>query len=273
VNGPIRLIRGPNLVLAAGGVVAGGWIGLADVGAPAPLVWAALSGLGLGAAGNAINDWFDVPADIANRRTERPLVSGAMTPRAAALLALGAGVFGLATAALAGGSVFAAAAAVLAVMLAYSPWLKPVPLVGNLVVAAVAGFPLEYGALAVGRPAAGLVPWVLAAAIHLVREMVKDIDDEAGDRVLRRRTLAVVLGPKGAAVAAGIAAAAFVPLSLILPLRAHYGAAYYLFALPAQMAILIAATRLLLGQTDRIARLLKAAMVAGLMALVAGRVA
>jgi len=269
VKHPVRLIRGPNLVLAAGGVVAGGWIGLADVGAPAPLVWAALSGLGLGAAGNAINDWFDVPADVANRRTERPLVSGAMTPRAAVALALGAGVLGLATAALAGGRVFAAAAAVLAVMLAYSPWLKPVPLVGNIAVAAVAGFPLEYGALAVGRPAAGLVPWVLAAAIHLVREMVKDIDDEAGDRVLRRRTL----GPKRAAVAAGIAAAAFVPLSLILPLRAHYGAAYYLFALPAQMAVLIAATRLLLGQTDRIARLLKAAMVAGLVALVAGRVA
>jgi len=259
--------------MAAGGVVAGGWIGLAGLAAPPPLVWAALSGVGLGAAGNAINDWFDVPADLANRRTERPLVTGAISSRAAVALALGAGVFGLVAAALAGGRVFAAAAAVLAVMLAYSPWLKPLPLVGNVAVAAVAGFPLEYGALAVGWPAAGFVPWVLAAAIHLVREMVKDIEDEVGDRVLHRRTLAVALGPRGAAVAAGAAAAAFVPLSLFLPLRAHYGAAYYLFALPAQMAVLIAATRLLLGQTDGIARLLKAAMVAGLVALVMGRVA
>jgi len=273
VGSPLRLIRAPNLVMAAGGVVAGGWIGLAGVATPPPLVWAALSGIGLGAAGNAINDVFDVPADLANRRTERPLVTGAMTTRAAVVLALGAGVLGLATAALAGGRVFAAATAALAVMLVYSPWLKPVPLVGNVAVAAVAGFPLAYGALAVGRPAAGLVPWVLAAAIHLVREMVKDIEDEVGDRVLRRRTLAVALGPRGAAIVAGAAAAAFVPLSLVLPLRAHYGAAYYLLALPAQMAVLIAATHLLLGRTDRIARLLKAAMVAGLVALVAGRVA
>jgi 4-hydroxybenzoate polyprenyltransferase len=114
---------------------------------------------------------------------------------------------------------------------------------------------------------------VLAGALHLVRELVKDVEDEPGDRLARRRTLAVVLGTRRAAVTAGIAAIAFVPLSLVLPLRAQYGAAYYLFALPAQMAALVAATQLLLGQTGRVPLLLKAAMLAGLVALVSGRVA
>src|SRR2546430_11649494 len=50
-------------------------------------------------------------------------------------------------------------------------------------------FRSEYGAIAVGNPRAGIVPWILASWIHLVREIVKDIDDQAGDQALGRRTL------------------------------------------------------------------------------------
>jgi geranylgeranylglycerol-phosphate geranylgeranyltransferase len=268
-----RLARAPNLVLAAGGVVAGGWIGMATLAAPTPLLWAALSAIGLGAAGNRVNDVFDVPADRINRRAGRPLATGAVTLRAVALAALAAAVLGLGAAALSGRLVLTVGAAALAVMLCYSPYLKPVPMLGNVAVAVVAGVPLYYGALAVGRPQAGIVPWVLAAALHLVREMVKDLDDELGDRFTQRRTLAVVLGVRKAAVAASVAAITFVPLSLLLPFRAHYGGAYYVFALPAQMAVLITAAQLLMGQTARAPLLLKGAMVTGVVALVTGRVA
>jgi 4-hydroxybenzoate polyprenyltransferase len=269
----LRLVRAPNLVIAAGGVLAGGWIGLGAIAYPAPLVWAALSALGLGAAGNIVNDLLDRPGDVVNARLDRPLATGRIAPRPAVRIAGIVAALGLLSAALAGRHVFAVGAAALAVMFAYSPLLKPVPLLGNVAVAAIAGLPLAYGALAVGWPAAGVVPWVLAAAIHLVREIVKDIDDEPGDRVLRRRTLAVVLGRRGAAIVASLGAVAFIPLSLLLPLQARYGPAYYLFALPAQMAVLVAATQLLLERRDRIPLLLKAAMVTGLVALVTGRVA
>jgi geranylgeranylglycerol-phosphate geranylgeranyltransferase len=268
-----RLVRAPNLGIAACGVVAGGWIALGAVAFPDALLWAALAAVGLGAAGNVVNDLFDVPADVANRRSDRPLATAAVGTRTALAAAATGAVLGLGSAALAGQRVFALAAAALAVMLVYSPLLKPLPLLGNLAVAAVAALPLALGALAVERPEAGIVPWVLAAAIHLVRELVKDIDDEPGDRVLHRRTLPVLLGPQRAGAVASLAAVAFVPLSLMLPLRAGYGAPYYLFALPAQMAVLIAATQLLFGQTARIALLLKAAMVTGLVALVTGRLA
>src|SRR5439155_729070 len=118
--------------------------------------------------------------------------------------------------------------AALAVMIAYSPLLKRLGLPGNVAVALVAGLPLLYGAIAVDRPAAGLVPWTLAAWLHLVREIVKDLDDQAGDAVLGRRTLPLVLGARRAGVVAGALAAAFVPLSLALPAQAHYGGAYFL---------------------------------------------
>src|SRR5213595_2299719 len=81
--------------------------------------------------------------------------------------------------------------ATLAIMFLYSPVLKRRGLAGNLAVALVAGLPLWYGALAVGRPAEGVVPWALAAWLHLVREIVKDLGDEAGDRLLARRTLPI----------------------------------------------------------------------------------
>jgi len=46
-----------------------------------------------------------------------------------------------------------------------------------------------------------------------------------------------------------------------------------LFALPAQMAVLLAATWLLLGKVERVSALLKGAMVIGLVALVMGKAA
>jgi geranylgeranylglycerol-phosphate geranylgeranyltransferase len=267
----LRLIRAQNLVIAGAGVCAGTWIALGRLAVPGAMVWAALSGIGLGMAGNVLNDILDVRADAVNRRSDRPLVGQRIGTRVA-VACLGAGaVGGLAAAALAGRTVLWIGAAALAVMVVYSPLLKPLPLVGNLAVAAVAGLPLLYGAVAVRRPAAGLVPWVLAGGIHFVREIVKDIEDLEGDRVARRRTLPVVLGRSGAAAIAAVAAVGFVPLSLILPWRAQYSAAYFVVALPAQMAVLVAAARLFLGHSEWVSALLKGAMVGGLVALIAGR--
>lgn len=268
----LRVVRARNLALAGGGVIAGGWIGLGRMALPATLLWAALAAVGVGAAGNVVNDLFDVAADRANARSGRPIANGRIGSRAAVLLAGGGAGAGLAAAAATGVVALVVAAATLGLLVAYSRLLKPVPLLGNLAVAVIAGLPLAYGALAVGRAAAGVVPWTLAGALHFVREIVKDVEDEAGDRVARRRTLPVVLGARSARVTASVAAVAFIPLSLVLPLRAGYGGAYYLFALPAQMAVLVAAAQLLSGQTSRVPTLLKAAMVAGLIALVTGRV-
>jgi len=62
-------------------------------------------------------------------------------------------------------------------------------------------------------------------------------------------------------------------LSLALPVAAHYGGGYYAVAVISQLAVLAAASRLFVGRTERLSRLLKGAMVVGLVALVLGRVA
>jgi len=273
VTAVLRLMRAPNLLIAAAGVLAGGCIALEEIALPKELMFAALSGMALGAVGNTWNDIRDVAADRVNRPGTRPLAAGLVT-RATADFIVFAGTFlGLVFAALVSGQQILAALTALAVMLVYSPFLKPYPVVGNVAVAVVAGSPPFYGALAVGQPAAGVVPWVLAAWLHFVREIVKDVEDEAGDRAIGRRTLPIAVGQRPALLIAAAAGLFFVPASLVLPRNAGYSGAYFLIALLAQMAVLVVATWMLLGKVERVSTLLKVAMVVGLIALVAGKVA
>ena len=269
----LRLIRTPNLIIAAAGVAAGGWIALGRIALPKELLFAAISAFALGAVGNTWNDIRDVAADRVNRPGTRPLAAGKVSRGVADVIVFDGALLGLAFAGLVSGWLFLAALAALAVMLIYSPLLKPSPLLGNVAVAIVAGLPPCYGALAVGAPAAGVVPWVLAALLHFVREVVKDVEDEPGDRTIGRRTLPIAVGRRPAMVLAAGVGLLFVPASLLLPRNAGYGGAYFVIALVAQMAVLVAATWLLLGKVERVSALLKGAMVIGLIALVAGKVA
>jgi len=270
----LRLVRINNLVLAAAGVLAGGSIALRALRIPNVLVLAAMSAVGFGMAGYVLNDIWDRAADRVNRPGgERPLAAGRVTRGTADLCVAGGALVGLGAAALVNGTAVLVGLAALAVLVLYSPVLKRRGLPGNVAVALVAGLPLMYGAIAVGHATAGIVPWTLAAWIHLVREIVKDIDDQAGDRTLGRRTLPLVLGPRRASVVAAALATAFVPVSLALPAKAHYHGAYFLIAVFAQLAILAVASRLFTGRTQGNSRLLKGAMLVGIVALVAGQVA
>ena len=270
----LRLVRAHNLVLAAAGVVAGGWIALERVAVPRELVLAALSGVALGAAGNALNDVHDVAADRINRPAgQRPLAAGRLGLGAAATTVVAGALLGLAAAGLVGGGLVGAATAAFVVMAVYSTVLKPHGWPGNVAVAAVAGLPLAYGALAVGRPAAGAVPWLVAGWLHLVREVVKDVDDVPGDRVIGRRTLPMRIGRDGTLRLATGLAVLFLPVSAGVPWAAGYSWPYFAIAAPAWGAVAIAAGRLHHGRTVGVGGILKGAMVVGLTALVAGRIA
>src|SRR3989454_727466 len=148
-------MRAPNLLIAAVGVLAGGWIAVSRIALPRDLVFAAISGLALGAVGNVWNDIRDVAADRVNRPGRRPLAAGQVSRGVADLIVLDGALLGLACAGLVSGWLFLAALAALAVMFAYSPLLKPRPLVGNVAVAVVAGSPPGFWAPAPGLCAGG----------------------------------------------------------------------------------------------------------------------
>jgi geranylgeranylglycerol-phosphate geranylgeranyltransferase len=266
VASALALVRWKNLVLSAAGVVVGGTLALGRPGLPAELVWAAGSAMGLGAAGNAANDLFDVDADRVNRPS-RPLASGALGPEEAVLIGGIAGGLGLFAAWWVGTALLAIAAGALVVMLAYSPLLKQHGLAGNLAVAVVASLPLVYGATSLGLWRAGLVPFALAALLHLAREAVKDLEDIPGDRAQGRRTVPIMWGPDAGFWLAALALILFVPAALAPWAAGWYGRRYGVAALALNVGVAVLIARLLGRRLEGARAALKAAMAMGLAAL------
>jgi hypothetical protein len=239
----LRLIPARTLLIVALGVLAGGWISLGRLATPPLLGWAALAAVGFGAAGLVLNSPAARAADPVGRgAAEGSVFAGVLVGTIGALLV--------------GGTAVLIAVAALAVMIAYPPLKRRGPL-GHLALALLTGLPLMYGAVAVDRAADGAVPWTLVAWLQLVRAVVADI--AVGRSRAVRLSAALALG--------------FVPASLVLPVRAGYGLAYFLVAVFAQLTVLVAAARLIVGRVDRVDLLLKGAMVMVLVALVVGRVA
>lgn len=262
------LIRLPNLLIAAAGVAAGAVLVRGRLELPQPVLVAMLSAIGLGAAGNTANDLYDVDADRVNR-PGRPLASGALSRTTALVVGGVAGGAGLFAAWWVGGLVLWLALAALAVMLAYSPLLKTFGPAGNVAVAVTAGLPLIYGAAAAGVWQVGLVPFGLAAVLHLAREIVKDIEDVAGDRAALppRRTIPILWGAPAAFTAAAAVLVAFIPLALA-PWFAHwYGGRYGALALVAALGAAGLIVRLLHRRADGVSAALKLIMLIGIAAL------
>ena len=262
----LALVRPRNLVIAAAGVAVGGVLALGRVAFPAALLWAMASALGLGGAGNAANDVFDLEMDRINRPL-RPLVSGALSRHAAIAVAGLAGGFGLFAAWWVSRALFALALPALAVMLLYSPWFKSRGIYGNLAVAVVASLPLVYGAVAAGDWRAGLVPAALAALLHLAREIVKDVEDIPGDLAAGRRTVPIVYGTELSFFAATVVLVLFVPLALLPWALGWYGRRYGGMVVALDVGVLALAARLAHGRVSGARAALKGAMVVGLAAL------
>ncbi len=261
-----RLVRLPNLLMGAAGVAIGGVLVEGRLAVLPAVAWAMASALGLGAAGNIANDLADLDADRVNR-PDRPLVAGAVGTNAAILLGGVLGGAGLLAAWWVDTRLLWLGLAALAVMLVYSPLLKQHGLAGNLAVAAVASLPPVYGALAAGWWRAGLVPLVMGAFLHFARELVKDLEDVAGDRAQGRRTLPITHGAETTYLLAASALILFVPASLAPWFLGWYGRRYGLVVLLLDLGVLAIVWRLLGRQLAGARAALKLGMLVGLAAL------
>lgn len=207
-RGLLELTRPVNAVAAGmltfiGAFVAGGLDSALAIGAAIGATVLAT------AAGNAMNDYFDREIDRINE-PDRPIPRGAVTPRAAlwfsVLLFGGAVVFALALPFVA----IAIAVVNLIALVAYTELFKGLPGVGNLVVGYLGGSTFLFGAAAVGRiTEAVIVLFALAALSTVAREIVKDVEDVAGDRREGLHTLPIAIGKRPALwLAAGLLAVA-----------------------------------------------------------------
>jgi geranylgeranylglycerol-phosphate geranylgeranyltransferase len=189
----IRLMRPLNLLLGALGILVCGALmesfpdGL-QVLLVIGIVWAYTGG------GNAFNDYCDFEIDRVNRPC-RPLPQGLISRSAALIFAVILFSFGSLLAL----PVLNLKLALLLVttlwlLIGYSLYLKPTPFWGNLVVSLVLGVTFLFAAEVFGDIRRGLVPFGLAFGFTLVRELIKDMQDIEGDRLLGARTLPLAYG-------------------------------------------------------------------------------
>ena len=175
----------------------------------------------------ALNDYFDVKTDKANKRHDRPIASGEISPSHALIAAAACYLAGIAAALPLPPLALIIALIFAALSIAYNFKLKELLLVGNVYIAASMAIPFLFGSL-VAAP--GISPYIWAIALvasvaGLGREIIKSAEDMEGDvRHRNARTLPVVIGRKNALLFAAILYALLVPLSLTpfaLGLRAN----------------------------------------------------
>jgi len=182
------------------------------------------------AAANAINDYFDYEIDLINR-PDRPLITGLVHRRTA--LFLSGALFGLGSLLVWGLPPLArviALAVALPLMLFYSPFLKGLPLVGNVAVAAILGLVFLFAGASFGDISPMVIPALLAFGLTLVRELVKDIADMEGDRKVYLRTFPLSAGLT-TAVRVALVFSFLIGVGALWPYLTGYYGAYYVVVL------------------------------------------
>ncbi len=246
----IEITRPHNCVLAGivgllGAIVAVGHFPSAEKALLAFLV------VTLGCAGgNTINDYFDYEIDKINRPS-RPIPRGAMSKKTAFVYSLALMAVGLVLAFMINLYAFVLALIAYTAMILYAWKLKPLPFVGNLVVAGLTGATPLYGAIAVGK--IGLAGYLALCAflVNVAREVVKDIEDVEGDLSKGAKTLPIVWGKKKAAYI-GTLFSVLTVLASVLPVRAGVGLGYYAMV-PVDALILYSSYLILRSQEERVA--------------------
>lgn len=181
-SGLYRIIRPANfLIIFATMVVAGVFCTPEDQA----YLWdkiltAALAGGLTAAAGNIINDYFDIEIDKINR-PGRVLPSGTLSPMEAMTYYLLFSILAVFTSSFINDYCVYIVIYTLAGMYFYSAKLKGIPLLGNLVIAHYTGLAFIFGGVAAGDWQFGMIPGIFAFMINLVREILKDIEDIEGD--------------------------------------------------------------------------------------------
>ncbi|MBD3393666.1 MAG: hypothetical protein GF418_16180 [Chitinivibrionales bacterium] len=269
-----KIIRPKNAAMTAVAVALGFWVAdsTRTLYALALLIVSAVCAVGFG---NVVNDICDAEADRINH-PNRPIPSGNMTIRSAAVWAVV-----LAAAALVSGGLVSrihllGCALPLFLLLAYALFLKGTPLAGNTVVSLLVAYALLYGGL--GAPAFVhlMIPAFLAFLLNLSREIVKDMEDQAGDRLHGLLTTASL--PLPALRALLVWLGIVYVLNLFIPSIAGHFGIVYLVVCALLLPLHVTWAAMLLRRTDRhvlsrISSLIKWEMLGGMAAVAADRAA
>jgi len=193
ISAYIKITRPINIVITFCVVVVAILISQKNPTGISLIILSSLAAALTAAAGNIINDIFDIETDK-TAHPDRVLTTGRLTKTEAMieyfLLNIIAGIIAIYLSP----KLFIIVVFSILLLYLYSAYLKKIPLIGNITVALLTGLAFIYGGFAVANPAAAIVPAVFAFFINLIREIVKDIQDIEGDKKQKIITYPIKFG-------------------------------------------------------------------------------
>lgn len=194
------------------------------------------------AAGNVINDYYDVGIDRVNR-PDRPIPSGQVSFQAARAYAVTLFLAGMLVSLFTNELCIAIAVFNSVLLIAYAALLKRTPLLGNITVSYLSGSMFLFGgALGGMQSLLHVVPFaVMTFFAMLARELVKDAEDVEGDQTSGAITVPIRYGIQATVLAALLCALPGTAASLI-PFQ-WWGFGYLAGILPVDGLLLFACIR------------------------------
>lgn len=176
----IKISRPLNILIVFLTVIVAGFICSYNNEIPLKTILAAVSASFIAAAGYIINDFFDIKIDKVNR-PDRPLVTGALSPKSALVYYTTFSLLGMFFAISINFIAVIIAVLTILLLLIYSYKFKSVTLLGNFTVAVLTGLTFIYGGISVKNISFAIIPALFALLINFIREIVKDMEDLNGD--------------------------------------------------------------------------------------------
>jgi len=239
------------------------------------VILASISGGLIAAGANVINDYFDVKIDKINK-PHRPIAAGLVTPREGFVYSLLLFWSGIIVGWLVNWLAFVISVFSATLLFFYSYKLKRTVLWGNISVSLMTALAFIYGGVAVNRISFSLIPAAFSFFYHLGREIIKDVEDIAGDQADRIKTLPIVHGEKIALqTATGIYL--FLIVLTIMPYFFKIFGIYYLAAVVLIVDLIIVYVLISMWRNSasknlsRLSLILKLNMFAGLLAIYVGK--
>ncbi|MGZ4901928.1 MAG: geranylgeranylglycerol-phosphate geranylgeranyltransferase [Halobacteriota archaeon] len=265
-------LRPLNCVMAGGASLIGLFVSRAVLTyallIPAFLAFAAV--LLVTGGGNVINDYFDVNIDRINKPT-RPLPAGLITQSEARVYASILLLLGTVLALFINPICLVIAALNSMLLIFYSWRLKRSALIGNLLVGYITGSVFLFGGATVYALYIPSVLFVSAMFAITSREIIKDIEDVAGDRRMGAKTLPIRFGSPFARKVAVLFMLIAVGVSPIPYIVSAFGFTYLGIVVVADI-VLLAAAAFSWTSATRSARYMKYGMALVLVAYVLGRI-
>jgi len=202
-SGFLRLIRPLNCLMMGFAVIVGASL-VSALNFSINLLLGFVTSFTLTGASMAINDYYDREIDAINE-PNRPIPSGAVSPKEALSFAFVLSLVGFVAALVTSISCFIVAVIAWVIFVAYTTKGKRTGLPGNFLVSACVVIPFIYGGFVVENLK---LPVILFAAIAFLsntgREVTKGIVDVEGDKSQNINTIAVMFGDKTAAFMASV---------------------------------------------------------------------